>query len=81
MTGFERVFRQVKRRLARNLVIRQSPLAHEADAFGADAVDDEIGIVGRAEIATEERIGLPDGVEHCGVGEDFCDAGDADLVV
>ena len=62
-------------------MIVEGPFFHVSDAGGADAVDDEVGVVGGAEVAAEEGIGGPDFGEEGGIGEDFGGAGDADLVV
>src|SRR4029434_5498794 len=70
-----------RERLQGHLVISERPFAHETDALGAEAINDQFGIVGRSEVAAEEGIRLPDVVEHRGVGKDFRETADADLVV
>ena len=51
------------RRFARtgeHLVVVECPFAHEADLFGNDAVKDEFGIFGSAQVLFQEWIGSPD---------------------
>jgi hypothetical protein len=64
-----------------HVVVLQRPLAHETNTLGDDAIDDELGIVGRAEVAAEQGIRLPDFREHGRVGEHFGATGDAHLIV
>ena len=40
------------------VVVLQRPLAHEPHPFGQDAIDDQLGVVGRAEIVAQQRVGL-----------------------
>lgn len=59
----------------------QGPFLHAADAERPDAVDDEVGVFRRAEVVSEEGVGIPDFGEEIRVIEDFGRARDADLVV
>ena len=43
----------------RDLKILQRPFAHEADAVGGYAVDDQFGIIDRTEILPQQRAGFP----------------------
>src|SRR5436190_16368841 len=43
----------------RDFVIIERPFAHEADALGSNTVDDQLGIVRRAQIPPQQGVRLP----------------------
>jgi len=64
-----------------DIVIFEGPLLHEADLRGADAVDEELGVVEGAEELAHEGIGVPDFLEQRAVGDDLGETREADLVM
>src|SRR2546425_13069195 len=59
------------RPLKRHLVVLERPLHHVADAAGANAVNDELGVVDAPQVLPEERVRLPNLLEHGPVGHDL----------
>src|SRR5688572_17572542 len=67
--------------LQRNVVIGERPLTHEADTSWHNAIDDQLGVVERAEILAEEGIAVPDFGTDARIGENLGNAGDSNLIV
>ena len=62
-------------------MILQCPLLHEADARGADAIDEELRVVERAEELAHERIRVPNLLQQRTLSDNLCEAGQAHLVM
>lgn len=62
-------------------MIFERPFAHETDSSRDNAIENQLGIVGCAEILTQERIFLPDRKNDVLLGNDPGTAGNADLIV
>lgn len=62
-------------------MIVERPFAHEADLCGDDAIENKLGIVGRAEILAQKRIFLPDREDDILFGDNPGTSRNADLIV
>ena len=64
-------------------MIIESPLPHEADAVGNDAINDQFGVVTHSEVLSQQRVVLPDFVDEglLAVVEGVSHPGNAELVV
>lgn len=62
-------------------MIVNRPFPHKPDPDWADPVDDEVRVIGGAEVLSQKRVRVPDGAEQIRVGDHLGTARDPDLVV
>lgn len=65
----------------RDLVIFQGPFLHVPHPLRADPVVDQFGVVDRAQVAPQQRVGVPDLSEQGRIVDDLGGPDDAGLVV